>query len=267
MESHWRRLNRALDHIQTLDRSICRWLNGDAYRIVKEHDAKTGRTAYVARITEIPAEWPNLVGDAVHGLRSALDHLAFALNSKGYADAHNGDALPSDVENASAFPIFGNENNKGEPTDGEAGFRSKVSSYRHMPEGAKVLIERLQPYQRRDGFTSDPLWGIHVLSRIDKHRIDLDVTAQAPEQRIDFQAHGFVAEAGLGAGGAVYDGKELSYWVIPKDAREPDTDFAFRRGVAFGQGTLFRNQPVVPTLRGIRNFIRYKVAFPLDRFL
>ena len=65
----------------------------------------------------------------------------------------------------------------------------------------------------------------------------------------------------------MHDGKELSYWVVPEGSPEPDVDFYFRRGVAFGQATPLRDQPVVPTLRGIRNYLRFKVAFPLDRFL
>jgi hypothetical protein len=199
-------------------------------------------------------------------MRSALDHQAFALNSKGYADAHGGAELPGKDANDSSFPIFGNESNRGEPMDGEDAFRSASASYRHMPAGARELIEKLQPYQRGDDFRRDPLWAIHALSRVDKHRIDIEVTAAPPDQMMSghFPA---VDEAALGSGGPVYDGKELSYWVTAEGAEEPDVDFHFRRGVALGQATPLGNQPVVPTLRGIRNYLRYKVAFPLDRFL
>ncbi len=207
-----------------------------------------------------------MVGDAVHGLRSALDHLAFALNAKGYADAHKGAALPAKDEAASAFPIFGNVNQRGEPTDGEASFRSAVHTYRHMPPGAKIVVEKLQPYQRGDKFRQDPLWAIHELSRVDKHRIDLAVIAAPPDQL--FSGHfPAVDEAAIGVGGPVHDGKELTYWVTSEGAAEPDVDFHFTRGVAFGQATPLGNQPVVPTLRGIRNYLRYKVALPLGRFL
>ncbi len=246
---------------------MCRWLSGDAYRIVKEHDAKARRTAYVARISSIPDNWSELVSDAVHGLRSALDHLAFALNEKGCADTHNGASLPAKDANASAFPIFGNESNEGKPMDGEHAFRSAVGTYRHIPAGALSRIEELQPYQRGDDFRRDPLWAIHALSRVDKHRIDLEITASQPSMDIARAYIPETSDAAIGIGGPVYDGKELTYWVTPEGADEPDLDPYFARGVAFGERTPLGDQPVIPTLRGIRNYLRYKVAFPLDRFL
>jgi hypothetical protein len=242
-------------------------LNSDAYRIVKEHDSKARRTAYVARISSTPDNWSELVSDAVHGLRSALDHLAFALNEKGYADAHNGAGLPAKDANASAFPIFGNESNEGKPMDGEHAFRSDIARYRHIPAGALRAIEELQPYKRGDDFRLDPLWAIHALSRVDKHRIDLEITASQPSMHLSHAYFPAVSDAAIGIGGPVYDGKELTYWVIPEGADEPDFDSHFARGVAFGERTPLREQPAVRTLLDIRNYLRYKVAFPLDRFL
>lgn len=266
LESHWRRLNRAYDHIQALDRSIQGWLDGDAYRIVKEHDPEIRRTAYVARIGAIPDDWQDLVGEAVHNMRSALDHLAFALNATGYADAKNGAAIPPERENKSSFPIFGNISQAGVAMDGEGAFETSTS-HRDMPAGAVSVIEQLQPYKRGKDFRLDPLWAIHELSRVDKHRIDLGVSASLPQQSIDSIHFEAVTEAALGAGGPVYDGKELSYWVIPEGYKEPDAELNFTRSVAFGETTPLWNQPVVATLRGIRDYLRFKVAFPLDRFL
>jgi hypothetical protein len=265
MESHWRRFNRALEHIQAADKAIGRWLGSDAYRIVKEHDPKTRRTAYVARFGDLPTELPDLVGEAAHNMRSALDHLALALNTKGYAEANGGAELPAAEVASSSFPIYGNVSNKGQPMNGTDAFRS-ATSYRNMPQGAADLIEELQPYNRGEDFASDPLWIVHELNRIDKHRIDLAASASAPQQAISgsFPA---IDEGKLGIGGPVYDGKELSWWVVSKGAEEPDADFRFTRGVAFGEGTPLSGQPVVRSLHEVRNFLRYKVAFPLDRFL
>lgn len=265
MESHWRRFNRALEHIQAADKAIGRWLDSDAYRIVKEHDPEARRTAYIARVGDLPAELPDLVGETAHNLRSALDHLALALNAEGYAEANGGAELPEAEVAGSSFPIYGNMSNKGKPMSGADAFRS-ASSYRNMPQGAIDLIEDLQPYKRGEDFASDPLWVVHELNRIDKHRIDLSASASTPRQEISasFPA---IDEGELGIGGPVYAGKELSWWVVPEGAEEPDTDFRFTRGVAFGEGTPLSGQPVVRCLREMRNFLRYKVAFPLDRFL
>src|SRR6188472_1699935 len=124
MRSHWRRFNRALEHIQAADKAIGRWLDSDAYRIVREHDPQTRRTAYVAWFGDLPAELPDFVGEAVHNMRSALDHMALALNKKGYAEAYGGAALPVTEVTSSLFPIYGNLNNKGQPMNGAEAFRS-----------------------------------------------------------------------------------------------------------------------------------------------
>lgn len=219
----------------------------------------------MARVGPTPDGWADLVGDIVHSLRSALDHLAFALNAKGYADTHNGAAIPPERQTDSSFPIFGLVNQRGMPRDGRRAFGTS-SSYRFMPAGAVEAIKKLQPYNRGQEFRRDPLWAIHELSRIDKHRIDLVVTAAPPTQRFNayFTA---VDEAAFGIGGPVYDGKELSYWVVSEGASEPDVDLDFTRGVAFGESTVLRNQPVIASLKGIRNYLRFKVAFPLGKYL
>lgn len=266
LDPHWRRLNRALDQIEALDRSIKTWLDSDAYRIVKEHDASTRRTAYVARIAQQPDDWPDLVGEAVHSMRSALDRLAFVLNAKGYADAHKGASIPPEREADSTFPIFGNVNQRGMPMDGEAAFKSGTG-HRLMPAEAISLIESLQPYKRGQDFARDPLWAIHELGRIDRHRIDLALSASLPRTVFKEVRVERTDELVLGIGGPVYDGKELSYWVIPEGYPEPDPKIHFTRTVAFGQSTPLGDQPVIPTLRGIRNYLRFKVAFPLGKFL
>jgi hypothetical protein len=265
LESHWRRINRALDHINALDGSIKTWLDSDAYRIVKKHDPKTRRTAYVACLGETPDDWLDLISEAAHMIRSALDHQAFALNSKGYADTHHGAALPPERKADSSFPIFGNVNQSGLPIDGKHAFKSSVS-HRDMPPAAAALIESLQPYNRGQDFGRDPLWAIHELSRLDKHRIDLELTAaQLGTKTIGFFP--MIDEAAIGIGGPVYDGKELAYWVTTAGYPEPDANVNFTRGVAFGEGMPLWDQPVVPTLRGIRDHICSRVMSPLDKFL
>ena len=233
MRSHWRRFNRALEHIQAADKAIGRWLDSDAYRIVREHDPQTRRTAYVAWFGDLPAELPDFVGEAVHNMRSALDHMALALNKKGYAEAYGGAALPVTEVTSSLFPIYGNLNNKGQPMNGAEAFRS-ATGYRNMPQGAVNLIEKLQPYNQGQDFTSNPLWIVHELNRIDKHRIDLTASASSPMQLINasFPA---IDEGVIGVGGPMHNGKELSWWVISKGADEPYEDLHFARGVAFGE--------------------------------
>jgi hypothetical protein len=40
-----------------------------------------------------------------------------------------------------------------------------------LPEGARTIIEALQPYHREIGYQHDPLWQLDKLWNIDKHRV------------------------------------------------------------------------------------------------
>jgi hypothetical protein len=91
-----------------------------------------------------------LTGDAVHNLRSALDHLAWSLAGAS-ADRHT------------EFPIFIDE----------AKFRDKGrTKMRGMPSQAKKIIKSLQPYKRPHGLPEEkePLWLLQSLDIEDKHR-------------------------------------------------------------------------------------------------
>ena len=256
-------------HIEALDDSVKGWLSGDTYTIRKQvkDQGTTTRTAYRVHITDpLPVEWSAHIGDAAHNLRSGLDHLAFALNSKGYADPNQGAILPPADAKRSEFPIFGDEDTAGNPGKGPTLFRKALRKVAHVPNGARAVIEEIQPYQRGKDFRADPLWLIYELDRIDKHR-ELVLTAAAiPDIQISELDFEEVSEAAIGQVGSVQNGDELAYWVVPK-SKEPDEDMTFTRGVAFGEGTPAQGKPPVETLRGLRDYVRIKVASPLSKFL
>ena len=117
-----------------------------------------------------------LIGDALHNLRSALDLLAFAL-----ANAYT-KPLPEEVADRSEFPIFGDEDGHGGTGVGSARFyaRTKAGKPAHGSGLAKIsgwhpvaqaIVEGLQPYKRGDECRSHPLWVLHELDRISKHRL------------------------------------------------------------------------------------------------
>ena len=102
LTSHRLRLERAEQHLDALGREIRVWV--DVHRPLPKtaFDAQTG--IHLVSF-ELPTSVPNdvfgpLIGDALHNLRSALDHLAYEL-----AVAYTGDLSEETVEH-SAFPIF-----------------------------------------------------------------------------------------------------------------------------------------------------------------
>ncbi|MFA9446326.1 hypothetical protein [Egicoccus sp. AB-alg6-2] len=99
---------------------------------------------------EPPLEWSALAGDIVHNLRSALDHVAWALVAE--------EGQPDEW---TCFPI----------TDKERSFGDRArKALRGAPE-ARQMVRGLSPW--RDG--NEDLWLLHRLNIVDKHRLLLVV--------------------------------------------------------------------------------------------
>jgi hypothetical protein len=109
-------------------------------------------------------DWALMIGDAVHNLRSALDHLAWQLviaNGGGHAIT-------------TQFPIHASDTRKN-PYTGQIEARPCEVAGGIHPD-ALDIIKRVQPYNGGD--EGDKLWRIHELDVIDKHRyLILSVTS------------------------------------------------------------------------------------------
>jgi hypothetical protein len=144
---------RAYDHLKALNDEIDAALSGQPNAVVGEIEPETGDKVYRAQITwQPPRNWGLLLGDGVHNLRSALDHMVWDLVTL------YGGTPDSNTE----FPIY---------WDG-AKYGLKGQADRKLagvPPQAADLIERSQPYH---GPTpcEHPLWVLHELDIIDKHR-------------------------------------------------------------------------------------------------
>jgi len=164
--SHDLKLKRAGEYIEALKERIDLWLGSDAYTISRKKDPQTGDTVCRAQIKKPPpAEISLLVGDAVHNLRSALDHAVYFLAERNLG------TLTPETEHALMFPIVGNENSKGAPADGSEIIDNLITrTLVGVPDPARAFIKQEQPYHWGDGFRYHSLWCIHDLDRIDKHR-------------------------------------------------------------------------------------------------
>jgi hypothetical protein len=184
---------RAFKHLKDLDGQVALWVNGDHHSVRLEYDPKArgpgplpagqklgfgvGVLTALATAEQPPADpFSLLIGDALHNMRSALDTLAYAL-----AVAHK-KPLPKEIADSSEFPIFGDEDRNGvlgvgsgkfhQPTrTGDPAPGSGLSKIAGWDPKAKTIVEGLQPYHRGSGFRSDPLWVLHELDRINKHRL------------------------------------------------------------------------------------------------
>lgn len=156
------KLLRAREHIFELDAAIGYYLQlwEDEIIHIEVHEHKDGsHWRLVGRwpaVVPPPLRIALLVGDAVHNMRSTLDHLACALVlAKGNK--------PVVGSGGTQFPIFSSAtNDRGNPR--------QITVAGGVAEEALALIEGLQPYNRSSQDPdSDPLAVVANLDNADKH--------------------------------------------------------------------------------------------------
>lgn len=155
----WLKVDRAKEHIRQLNDAITAYGKGKPYKLVVEQDPQSANHLWTIRRREgVPKDLPNdiplVTGDAIHSLRSAVDHLiyrAVVLNGK----------TPIKM---TAFPF-----------PGEAESLEAAIKRRHVQDaGPNVLdvVRRLEP-QMAEG---QALRAVHDLDITDKHKTVLPVT-------------------------------------------------------------------------------------------
>jgi hypothetical protein len=181
LPSYWLKLDRAKHHMREVECLVAEYEALHAYsaRRVNQPRGKRHIWQYVLEITEQPpTEIALAVGDSIHNLRSALDHLAVAL-------------LPSRVTDGS-FVIAMRDPFKRGPDRRylvrNASERKRLARFlNNVPPEARALIERLQPYNE----SWEP-WEVNILDAIsrldnrDKHRVINVVSPGVREFQVGF---------------------------------------------------------------------------------
>jgi hypothetical protein len=165
LHSSWLKLNRAQAHLETLEREIKAWLAKKPYAVFGEYEPGSP-DQYVFRVrffAPVPPEWGVLIGEFLHNARSALDHIAWQVVSRGRGTPGR----------STQFPIVLLKKEWGR----ESRRRLPGASRRHI-----ALIRERQPYQRpallkkirsprRWSAAGHPLAILAALSNEDKHRV------------------------------------------------------------------------------------------------
>lgn len=169
------RLGRAEEHLEVIKCSLLRHYEADEYFMTGEYRPNFDRPGGIlvtdpTTTPEIDPRVNTLIGEHLHDLRSALDHLAWqlVLTARGTSTEDT------------KFPILEiapptNEQGQG----GRPGVAGGVSSK------AKTLIGSAQPYKWGARYREHTLWLLHKLWNIDKHR---HVIAQGSFGRYIFPA-------------------------------------------------------------------------------
>lgn len=262
-----RKLLRADVHIDALDEAVQDWLDRGGYTLVEKTDAQTGYQIICAEIKEPPdPDWPLIIGDAVHNLRSALDHIAFDLTVAYQEDTNPGQPISRDLIRSSEFPVIPTVNERtGMTGDAEHRFDSAAGSkLAGVHPDARAAIKAAQPYHRGAQSETHELWLVHDLDRVDKHRELIVTAAAAYVQNLTLGGTGFFPYLWIG-GGAVEHGTKVAEYAIPTGLA-PHMQLYFTRHIAFGEGTL-AERFVVPTLRSLRAYLASELIPVLEPWL
>ena len=143
---------RALEHLEALKVELKRFYDSSPYTITRSDNVESGKHVVRVQMKDVSDRTAILAGDFVHNLRSALDHAVFSLAV--YATK----AVP---KKRLQWPVLETPNDKAlkQQTGG-------------VPAEAVAIMESLQPYHEGAGeaFKRSPLWQLHKLDIIDKHR-------------------------------------------------------------------------------------------------
>lgn len=148
------KLDRALVQFNALKSTIDILKTDKPYEFIPYANPQTGEIGSLIHIHKpVDPMWGILIGEYVHNLRSALDHIVWQLVIL------NTGAPPT---TKTQFPIF--------KTEAGWNYQGRGEKFTHGASvGAKALVKTLQPFSTGEGNTS-PLWHLHEISNWDKHR-------------------------------------------------------------------------------------------------
>jgi hypothetical protein len=150
--SAWAKIRRARRHLDELETVESAFMSDAHVELVL---SDTGEGVLVAaKVSEsVPAELPLIVGDCVHNLRSALDHVVFE------AVGRAGDVRCE-------FPTTGVGGEPISAAEWRKRVRKSVPGERAAP--LRAQLQSLEPYR---GGSEEFVWTLHRLDIIDKHRL------------------------------------------------------------------------------------------------
>lgn len=251
------KLSRGLEHLRALDDAIATYLDGDPVKIIREIDSRhPGRVVLsLALKSEPPRTLSAVIGDCVHNLRTALDHLAWQL-----VVANGG--VPREGRGGTQFPIVLKR-----PKDGT---HPRVAVAGGVSAKALSAIEALQPFHRRDP-ENHPLAILTRLDNTDKHRTLLLSTAQSLRTQAYLSApDGSGRVGGQFQPGVVRPGDPIAAFQLPSnDAVKPDliVEAEGDTFVSLDELSDVGNRPVTEVLEETLQYVDRQVVGRLAKFV
>lgn len=257
------KIERADKHIQDIGDELAAFQEAKTKAIVREDDPRDReRVLWLISDASFPPRIPLLLGDAVHNLRSALDHLV-AIKSREHSGTNT-------VWSKTEFPIW-RESRPFNPKQ----FVNDVCKRKVGQTSPRVFAEfaALEPHE---GGAHRLLWVLDQLDVIDKHRflivvatglgrwrLNLGPSARRFAERIEMD----VAIPDMWYSGGPTDRKPLVdrgvIFGAPKSAlmHESDDEVQFTFDITLGEPAVFEGEAILPTLAQLRQVTVDTIAF------
>ncbi len=227
------KLQRAEEHLGQLVAEHAAFTSPERnpYRMLPEDDPEPGYDLYRAVIVEHPPleKWGSMVGECVHALRSALDHVAYRLVRINRPES-----------DYSEFPICKTRDRWRE---------DRPKKLPDVPARALAEVQRLQPYKRGAQARWDPLWIVHALDIIDKHR---RLNLVSPFVRwIEFRTRDCTVVDQEPLAGPFETGTPIVRYRVEADGPNVGVQAVFAFDITFGEGELLEGEPLISRLQGL----------------
>jgi hypothetical protein len=158
------KVERAKDQFGCLYSKMDRWQQQEGCTLVPEvHAGGAKHWLRLVMAEPIPPLWSVLLGEAIHDLRSALDHTIYQLTIDYSGRVLSGTQFPI-FSTRSRFANVSKRHPMGAPGGG-------LHMIRGVGAGPRAFIEQLQPYPQRRWRTNYSLGRLHEFWNQDKHRL------------------------------------------------------------------------------------------------
>lgn len=221
------KVNRAKHHIDELQVVVNTFSALDSYEIVMALDQAGERWPFILPIKPIPDNLPLIIGDVIHNLRSALDHVATEIASR---NGEHGRHI--------MFPFH--EKRKQLVTDA-----IKITPIEMALSGAKRLIlDEIQPCSDGNGYM---LYAMHTLDVRDKHKQIIIITNFILTGRMVIRVNG---EVRLAARSLKFNPDQTTQIAVGPwcDQAQIEHDYKSSLEICFGEPDAFRGKAVLSIL-------------------
>lgn len=248
------KMDRAETHLHEVSEIIRDFMATNPYSMEATFDADDHRHTFRIKAGQIPKTLSVVVGDCIHAFRSALDLMAVELTQEGLR-RKNQDMSRTIFDNA-GFPIFATK---------ELFAEKGMSKAKHWPSVAQDLLKTLEPAKDGGHEWSLPVWQIHQLDILDKHKLLIPVAALFGGENFFV---GFSEETVRKKGTVhariqpgplverkfpIQDGE--IYFTVWSEHSELQYEMGGHIDIAFGQKDIIEGAPITETLVNFGNIV------------